>query len=155
MSVSRRKFLRSSAALSAALVLKPGTFILGQDSMQSKRAPDFHGKTGVDSGQFQSYSRAMFEPHVGDIFRVRAGKQTVDLKLVALNDLNPRSAGITTGRTNRTDCFSLRFRASTPLPTTATIHTLNHSMMGSFDLFMIQSEKGNQFLHTAIVNQVV
>lgn len=145
MSVSRRRFLKSSAALSAAFVLRPGTFVLGHGSNQSNNAPI----------KFRFYSREMFQPFVGDTFHVRTGNQTTCLKLVALTDLNQRSAGITTGRTNRTDCFSLQFRASTPLPTTAATHTLNHDKLGSFDLFMTQSEDGARFLHTAIVNQRV
>ena len=127
MSVSRRSFLRSSAVVSAALVLKPSTFILGNN------VPT------------QSYSREMFEPYVGDTFRVRVGKQTVDLKLVALTNEKKASC---------TDCFSLRFEATKPLPR-ATMHTLNHSKVGNFDLFMVQSKSGAKYLQTAIVNHVV
>jgi hypothetical protein len=96
----------------------------------------------------------MFEPYVGDIFNVRAGKQIVQLKLVALENVAPTSRGITTGRVARTDCFSLRFHASSPLPATARIHNLNHSKLGSFDLYMSQSQNGRKFLQTAIVNHL-
>jgi len=145
MSVSRRKFIRSSAALSAALFLKPGTLILGRDSNWSNNY-----NTAVNPGQ-SKYTWAMFEPYIGDTFRVRAGTQTVNLKLVALTDLSSSSPRVT-GRTNSSDCFSLQFQSSTPLPATATIHTLDHSVLGSFDLFMTQSEVGSGFLATAIVN---
>jgi hypothetical protein len=144
MSVSRRKFLTTGAVVSAALVLKPSTFILGQNSLWSNSSPD----------SVQSYSREMFEPYVGDIFRVRVGKQMVDLKLVALEDSQPASHGITTGKIARTDCFSLRFHAATQLPTTAGLHNLKHSKLGSFDLFMSHSEAG-KFQHTAIINRLV
>jgi hypothetical protein len=149
MSVSRRKFLRSAAVVSTALVLKPGTFILGQDSTWSN--------TIQSSGAMspRSYSREMFEPYVGDVFRVRVGKQMVDLKLVALENIKPASRGITTGKIARTDCFSMRFHAMTRLPANANTHNLNHGKLGSFDLFMTQSRKGTKFLQTAIVNQVV
>ena len=136
MSVSRRRFLKSSAVVSAALVLKPGTFILGQNSLWSNNP--------VNS--VQPYSREMFEPYVGDTFQVRVGKQMVDLKLVTLQNLPQAS---------RTDGFSLQFQASKRLPTTAKIHTLNHKAVGSFDLFMGQSKAGSKFLHTAIVNHLV
>jgi hypothetical protein len=96
----------------------------------------------------------MFEPFVGDVFRVRAGKQTVDLKLVALENSQPVSPGITTGNIARTDCFSLRFEASRQLPAVAKIHNLNHRQLGSFDLFMSHSADG-KFLHTALINQLV
>lgn len=145
MSVSRRRFLKSSAVVSAGLVLKPGTFILGQNSLWSNSAPN----------SVEPYNRAMFEPYVGDVFRVRVGKETVDLKLVALDDFQRASRGITTGKIARTDSFSLRFHAASQLPNTAGLHTLTHSKLGSFDLFMIRSEESAKFLHTAVINHLV
>ena len=142
MSISRRKFISSSAALSAALFLKPGNLVMGQDAAWSN-----HAKTNS-----QLYSRATFEPLVGETFRVSVGKQTVALKLVAIADMKSASAGITTGRTSSTDCFSLRFHASAKLPKAATPHNLEHKSLGSFGLFMTQSDAGSGFLHTAIVN---
>ena len=146
MSVSRRRFLKASAVVSAALVLKPGAFVLGQNSLWSKNS--------VNSVPAHTYRREMFEPFVGDVFRVRVGKQMVDLKLVALDNVSPASRGITTGRVSRTDCFSMQFHATSPLPVTARIHNLNHSKLGSFDLFISQSKDRGKFLQTAIVNHV-
>jgi hypothetical protein len=97
----------------------------------------------------------MFEPYVGDVFRVRAGKKVFDLKLVALEDSQPVSPGITTGNIARTDSFSLRFKASRQLSAKSKIHHLNHSKIGSFDLFMAPSEKSGNLLHTAVINQLV
>jgi uncharacterized protein DUF6916 len=146
MSVSRRRFLKAGAVMSAALVLKPGISVFGQNSLWSNNS--------ANSGPAQTYRREMFEPYVGDVFRVRVGKQTVDLKLVALDNVSPASRGITTGRVSRTDCFSMQFHATSPLPVTARIHNLNHSKLGNFDLFMSQSKKGAQYLQTAIVNHL-
>ena len=78
----------------------------------------------------------------------------VDLKLVALEDLSPSSRATITAKVARTDCFSLRFHASTPLPATSQIHKLNHSKLGNFELYMSQSKKGGKFLQTAIVNHI-
>jgi len=151
MSVSRRKFLKSGAVVSAALFLKPSTFIFGQESHSNISL-----KPGTSySREIQSYSREMFEPYIGDIFRVRVGKRMVDLKLVALEDMQRASHGITTGRIARTDCFSLRFHTATRLPDIGKIHKLKHSKLGSFDLFMTQSKKNGKFRHTAIVNHLV
>ena len=144
MSVSRRRFLTAGAVMSAALVLKPGTFVFGQNSQWSNNSPD----------PDHSYRREMFAPYIGDTFRVRVGKQMIDLKLVALENVAPASRGITTGKTTRTDCFSMQFHTTTKLPATARIHNLNHSKLGSFDLFMSQSKKGGKFLQTAIVNHI-
>jgi hypothetical protein len=144
MSVSRRRFLKAGAVLSAALVLKPGTFVFGRNSLWSNNSPN----------PDHCYRREMFEPYVGDVFRVRVGKQMIDLKLVALENVSPASRGITTGKNVRTDCFSMRFHATKPLPAAAHIHNLNHAHLGSFDLFMSQSKKGGRFVQTAIVNHV-
>lgn len=145
MSVSRRRFLKAGAVLSAALVLKPSSLVFGRNSLWSNNSPN----------SAQSYSREMFEPYVGDVFRVRVGKQMVDLKLVALEDSKPASPSITTGKTARTDCFSLRFQARTQLPGTGRVHSLKHTQLGGFDLFMIQSKEGATFQHTAVINQLV
>src|SRR3954451_21904388 len=147
MSVSRRRFLKASAVVSAVLVLKPGSFVLGQNSLWSNSSPE--------SNSAHTYRREAFEPYIGDVFRVRIGKQMVDLKLVALENVAPASPGITTGRVARTDCFSMRFQATKPLPTTAGSRNLNHSKLGTFDLFMSESKDCGKFLHTAIVNHVV
>jgi len=146
MSVSRRRFLRSAAVMSAAaFMLKPGSVVFGQNSLWSNNSPN----------PDHAYSREMFEPYIGDVFRVRVGKQMVDLKLVALENVSPASRGITTGKVARTDCFSMRFQTTTRLPMTARMHNLNHSKLGSFDLFMSQSKDRGKFLHMAIVNHVV
>lgn len=142
MSVSRRRFLKAGAVLSAALVLKPGTFVFGQNSLWANSSPN------PDHG----YRREMFEPYIGDVFRVRVGKQMVNLKLVAIENVSPASRGITTGKVARTDCFSMRFHTTTKMPVTARTHNLNHSKLGSFDLFMSESKDRGKFLHTAIVN---
>lgn len=145
MSVSRRKFLRTGAVVSAALVFKPSTFVFGNDAITSNSV--LNNEAGV-----RSYSREMFEPYVGDTFSVRIGKQVVDLKLVALTNVKSAS-GITTKKTARTDCFSMQFQAVKSLP--ATVHTLNHTKLGNFDLFMVGSKDGAKFAQTAIVNNLV
>src|SRR5215216_4992551 len=123
MSVSRRRFLRSAAVVSAVFVLKPGSFVFGQNSPWANNA------TNPD----HSYRREMFEPYVGDIFQVYVGKQMVNLKLVAIENVAPASRGITTGRVARTDCFSMRFQAARPLPSVVSSRNLHHTKLGSFD----------------------
>ena len=147
MSVSRRRFLRLGAVVSAALVLKPSTLVFGNDSITSNSA----GSNMQAGSQF--YTREMFEPYIGDTFRVRAGKRIIDLQLVSLKNEKPKS-NRTNGKHTCTDCFSMRFHAVQQLPASATIHTLNHSKLGNFDLFMVQSKAGAKFLQTAIVNHL-
>jgi hypothetical protein len=145
MSVSRRRFLKSAAVVSAAaIMLKPAAvFALGQK---------FQPFESVSLGSDRLYRRDMFKPYVGDVFRVRVGKQMVDLKLVALEDVAPGNRRITSGKVARTDCFSLRFHASTPLPGAARIHNLSHGKLGRFNLFMSPSQQDGRFMQTAIIN---
>jgi hypothetical protein len=151
MSFPRRTFLKSGAIVSAAVLLKPRTFIFGKNSLANTPVNTVHSSS-VDS--VQSYTREMFEPYIGDVFRVRVGRRIVRLKLVALDDMQSAAHGITTGRIARTDCFSMRFHAPSPLPSKARIHHLNHHKLGSFDLYMSQSKEGGKFLQTAIVNHI-
>jgi hypothetical protein len=144
--------------VSAALVLKPATDALGKNSPWSNLPSSFdHHPNHADTTAkpFHSYSREMFEPYIGDVFRVRIGKQMVDLKLVALTIVEPADAGITTGKTARTDCFSMRFHSSKPLPAGFSAHQLSHAHLGNFDLFMNESSAGRKFVQTAVVNHLI
>lgn len=150
MSVSRRRFLTSGALVSAAFLFKSGTTALGNTSTF-----EIAGNGAAQGHPVHSYSRKMFEPYIGDIFRVRVGKQTVDLKLVALTDVAPAESDITTRKTARTDCFSMRFHAVKSLPSAASNRELQHAKLGAFELFMTQSTDGRSFVHTAIVNHLI
>lgn len=157
MSVSRRRFLRTGALVSAALMLKPAADALGKNSPWSHLPSSFDrhpNHAATTAKPFRSYSRETFEPYIGDVFRVRLGKQTVDLKLVAVTSVVPASGGITTGKTARTNCFSMRFHASKALSSTRT-HKLSHAQLGDFDLFMNESSNGRGFVQTAIVNHLI
>lgn len=132
--------------MSAALVLKPGTLVFGNNPITSNSAQN----KGLGD---HLYTRETFEPLVGGTFQVLVGKKTVALRLMALTNEQPKS-GPRTGKIACTDCFSLRFHALQPLPAPATVHTLNHSQLGNFELFMVQSKDGANFSQTAIVNHL-
>ena len=151
MSVSRRRFLRSGALVSAALLLKSGTTAFGSTSTFRNAGDDATATN--DPARF--YSREMFEPYIGDTFRVHVGKQTVDLKLVALDQVAPAKRGPATRKTARTDCFSMRFHAVKQLSATAGSRQLQHAKLGAFELFTTQSTNGSSFVHTAIVNHLI
>jgi hypothetical protein len=141
--------------VSAALVLKPAAYAFGKNSPWSKSF-DHHGPHPDKTAKpFRAYSRETFEPFIGDVFRVRVGKQTVDLKLVALTTIKPVSAGITTGKAARTDCFSMHFLATKPLSGASQAHKLSHAKLGNFDLFMSESRSGREFVQTAVVNHLI
>ena len=142
MSVSRRRFLRSGAlgGLAAGLMLKSNSIALGHDLS--------HSSVPVTSF---NYSRADFEPQVGSNFRLRQGKQMLDLKLVNLTDFQPsRNAG--TFKSKSTESFVLTFRAPRSLSRSET-YQLEHAKLGTFDLFI--SRNGDRENMTAVVNRIV
>lgn len=156
MSVSRRRFLTNGALLSAAFMLKPATDAFGKNSPWSNGVNRSLNHTKADSKPkpYHSYSRETFEPYVGEVFHVRVGKRTFDLKLIELTAIEPASTGITTGKSIRTDCFYMQFHASKQLPATANAYHLSHAKLGNFDLFMNQSSNGRAFVQLALVNHV-
>ena len=143
MSVSRRRFLRSGAlgGLAAGLMLKSNSFAFGHDANQS-----------VDHAAGFNYSRANFEPHVGSSFRLRQGKQTLDLTLVNLTDYQEPSRTARISRAKNTESFVLAFRAPKNLSHAST-YQLEHPKLGKFDLFMTRN--GDRDKMTAVVNRIV
>lgn len=141
MSVSRRRFLRSGAlgGLAAGLMLKSNSLVFGHDDQSVAQAAGFN------------YSRADFEPHVGNIFRLRQGKQTLDLTLVSLTDYQS-SRRSRTAKTQNTECFVLAFRVPKHFSGSWT-YQLEHPKLGKFDLFMTRNGDPDQM--TAVVNRIV
>lgn len=139
MSVSRRRFLRSGAlgGLAAGLMLKSNSFALGHDNHSSDHAVGFN------------YSRANFEPHVGSRFRLRQGKQMLDLTLVNLTDYQPSRTAF---KAKSTESFVLAFRTPKNL-SRSSMYQLEHPKLGTFDLFI--SRNGDRDYLTAIVNRIV
>lgn len=147
MSVSRRRFLKSGAisAMSAGLVLQSTRSAFGGNSA---------GKSlGLSSagGRF-NYSRANFEPHLGSTFKVRLGKDSVNLKLIDLVDYqrsSKRQMPVT-----GTESFVLAFRAPKTLHHHSTTQKLEHPALGKFDLFMTGSQDRGKIFYTAVINRI-
>jgi hypothetical protein len=148
MSVSRRRFLRSGAlsAVSAGLVLQSAREVFGGNSIEpSLGAPNAGGRFVFN------YSRANFEPHVGSSFRLRVGKDSVNLKLVDLVDYKARSGfPMPTG----TESFVLAFRAPKTLSHHSATQKLEHAALGKFDLFMTGSKDRGRIFYTAVINRI-
>ncbi|MGH9967465.1 MAG: DUF6916 family protein [Pyrinomonadaceae bacterium] len=157
MSVSRRRFLRSGAlgALSAGLILKPGSFAFGHHSTNSNPGSASETPSQAAKNQSFNYSRANFEPHVGSTFRVDLGNRTVNLKLIGLADYQPRSSAAATSKTRDTESFVLAFRTPRSLSYPSSIYKLEHSAMGKFDLFMTRSEDHGSMSYMAVINRIV
>ena len=165
MSFTRRKFLKSGAiaVLTAGIVFRPGVLAFGQNKRGAEAAHGFQIPYEAQQNPVFFYTRATFEPYVGGIFQTRGlGGGTVELTLVAVHDWNMKQsksklkvAAATSAGGDRTDCFSLLFRASGRLPELTTIYRLEHAALGEFDLFMTPSQdEHGQLFYEAVINHL-
>ena len=162
MSVSRRRFIRSAAvcALATGALLRSPLAAFGQAA--GGGAQDFPIPYEATTSPVFHYTQATFEPYLNGIF-VAAGSRTrtVELQLVEIRGYTPPSgtlllgALITARAQRRTDCFTLLFRSAAPLSELTTIHKLEHSALGSFDLFMTESVGRGGYFYEAVINHVM
>lgn len=159
MSVSRRRFLKTSAlsALAAACLLGPGLPAFGQDSSQSGPDADFPIPYEATQDPVFYYTRETFEPYVGGVFRGWVGRTAVDLVLLSVTSYAPAPATqIMTTRARRTDTFSLTFRADRSLSTLTDTHRLDHAALGRFVLNMKRSvDERGRIIYEAVISHVV
>src|SRR5688572_15188506 len=142
MSVSRRKFIKSSAltALSAGLIFKVGESAFGQKRVPDRPISKFEVPNEAQQNPILYYNRATFEPYVGGTFIGRDARgRSVEMNLVSVREYKPNSTKITTGETRKTESFSLTFSASSSLPPFTSIHIIEHAVLGKFDLFLQRS----------------
>jgi hypothetical protein len=152
MSISRRIFLRSGtmSAVGAGVALGAAKLALGQKgqrlsaTIMPKRDTLF------------SYSRAAFEPCVGSVFEARGSLgNNIKLTLISINGFNAKAiAAKMSGRVRDTETFSLNFKANQKL-TKSGIPTLNHPVLGKFDLFLTAENRNGEFFYEAVVNHVI
>lgn len=157
MSVSRRRFLKTSAlsALAAGCALGPGLHAFAQDATQPDADFPIPYEATLDPVFY--YTRETFEPYVGGVFRGWVGRTAVDLLLLGVASYAPAPATkITTARSRPTDTFSLTFSAARPLSTLTDTHRLEHAALGRFMLNMKHSldERGRN-IYDAVISHVV
>lgn len=157
MSVSRRRFLKTSAlsTLAAGCVLGPGLRAFGQDSNQPDA--DFPIPYEATQDPVFYYTRETFEPYVGGVFRGWVGRTAVDLVLLGVTAYAPSTTTkIMTARGRATDTFSLTFSAARPLSSLADAHRLEHAALGRFMLNMKQSlDERGRIIYEAVISHVV
>lgn len=129
MTVSRRDFL-VGLGVGAILLSVPRTGIGLLDatpaSARGKPGPP-DPAPGLD---LLAATADTFRPHVGTRFTLKQpGKRNVDLTLAAVEARPPDGV---------TDAFSLLFRPGKPLTLPAATYELQHSALGTFNLFVVQ-----------------
>lgn len=140
MEISRRELLVGMGA-GAVSVLAP----VSPWSATASAAPV--GSTGRTRAglDLATATADTFRPHVGSRFRLqRSGQRALDLTLSAVNQRPAADDG--------TDSFSLLFSAAQTAGLGQATYQLDHSVLGSFNLFVVPVGTGGL---TAVVNHLV
>jgi hypothetical protein len=138
MLLARRKFIQSSLifAATAAVINANSPLGFARGLFDDGQLPD-----EVLRDPVYSFSKETFEPYVGGYFEAvgpRGAK--VPLKLVEVNSYCPKPETKICKRTRETESFSLLFNAEGPLPTSTSIHQIQHGALGDFDLFLTRHD---------------
>ena len=140
MSFTRRSFLKSGAitALTAGIALNSGSLVFGQGRRQSNPSLDFKVPFQAQQSPQFYFKRETFQPYVGGIFRISAGRRTVNATLQEVRDCAPSPKSKVTTKSRPSDCFALVFRASGQLTDLTSIYDIEHAALGRFSLFLTQ-----------------
>jgi hypothetical protein len=148
------------SAIAASCLIKPVQLAFGQDLTGTNPALDFQIPYEAKQDAVFYFTRTTFEPYVGGLFQTRGtGGRTAKLTLLSVRNCTPHPNSnklMRTGKSRPTDCFTLSFRASAPLPDLATIYRLKHGALGEFNLFMTRrGETRGGILYEAVINHVI
>lgn len=163
MSVNRRSFIKSGAlsALTAALGLSFVAPALGQ--VKPKRRAIVSPSPGLKEIPFGAqrsplfyFTRETFQPYVGGIFTVSAGRKTVRMTLVGVTDYTPKAAARLSPRgVQPTRSFVLKFRSADKLTNLTTIYNVQHAALGKFPMFLTRREgPAGTSLYEAVFNHL-
>ena len=163
MSVNRRSFLKSGAlsALTAAFGLVNVAPALGQGKSKRKvEAPTSTPEARIPFGAQQSplfyFSRETFQPYIGGIFIVSAGRKSVSMTLVEVSDYTPKAAAkVSPGGVQSTNSFVLKFSSTDELTDLTTIYDVQHGALGAFPLFLTRRDgPAGTSLYEAVFNHL-
>lgn len=155
MAITRRKFLKTGTlvALAAGIPLKAALLTPAQQVRKPNQEDNPIERTpqNLTPDPLANYSKASFSPYVNSVFRLNAGRLTVDVTLLEVKDIMSKGAVAQGGA----ECFSLLFRGgSNALPQNT--YRLDHPSLGSFQMFLVPSgadDNGAQG-YVAIVNRL-
>jgi hypothetical protein len=164
MSVNRRSFLKSGAlsALTAAFGLVYVAPALGQDKPKRKAVasprpgPEAQIPFGAQQSPLYYFSRETFQPYVGGIFVVSAGRKSVSMTLVEVSDYTPKAAAnASPGGVLPTNSFGLKFSSADELTGLTTIYNVQHGALGGFPLFLTRRDgPAGTSLYEAVFNHL-
>jgi hypothetical protein len=158
MTVTRRSFLRSGAmsVLLTSVALDSLPLVFAQDLRKSDPSQDFQAPFAARQSPLFSFKRETFQPYVNGIFKLRAGRNSVNATLVSVRDCTPSSKNKSTPKSRPSDCFALVFRAQGKLTELTTIYDVEHGALGKFALFLTRRDgpRGTYF-YEAVFNHAL
>jgi hypothetical protein len=154
---SRRAFLRDGlrSALSVGILLASSRAGLSQ-TQGGRVAPTTQSDIPIEAQKDPVFlfAEETFKPYVNGIFQApNARGEMIDLRLISVEGFKP-SSRLTRG-TQQPKSFTLTFKASGELPPFTSIHTIRHSALGEFDLFLTKrkTEDGDLY-YEAVINHL-
>lgn len=156
MQLSRRTFLRGGlcSAVSVGLLLASSRIGLGQTAKREigRVPPGSPVPIEAQRDPVFFFREETFKPYVDGIFQApNARGEMIELRLIKVKGYTPTAR--LTDRTRESKSFSLTFKASGELPPFTSIHSIKHSALGEFDLFLTvrKSDDGDIF-YEAVIN---
>ena len=158
MTVTRRSFLRSGAmtVLLTTVALDTIPLAFAQELRQIDPSRDFQVPFEAQQAPSFYFKRETFQPYLNGVFKLRAGKNSVNATLVSVRDCTPSPKSKLTSKSRPSDCFALVFRAQGKLTDLTTIYDVEHGALGTFPLFLTRRDgpRGTYF-YEAVFNHAL
>jgi hypothetical protein len=157
MSQLQRNFFRKAGMFGLAALL---SCLLTSAAFGQDRSRDFEAGLGfvvpkeVLNEPLYKLTRAMFTDNLDTKFTFfLRDKKLTEMTLIEVNNLNPPF--VKGDGTSSRDCFSLVFRGPLELALQQDTYTLEHSTLGSFQLFVVPGETVKSWRrYAALINRV-
>lgn len=158
MNLSRRSFLETGSRLGLAAVFSVGFNSIAFGQASSPQLGSGLGATipreALDD-VLSKITRAMFTDNLKSRFTLSLnGVKLSDVTLIEVKDLNP--SFVKTGGKDPRECFSVVFAGPRSLPLTQNTYTMEHSKLGTFQLFLVPGDpgRGSGLHYGAVINRV-
>ncbi|HEV2706677.1 MAG TPA: hypothetical protein VGV59_12190 [Pyrinomonadaceae bacterium] len=146
--------MKSGAMATLCVGLHIGSLsqVFAQDKTSLPYTPIPHEATTERNFYF---TKNTFDKHIDSVFRVQLGRKVTELKLIKVQDCTA-GAGQTTRATSSSadsQCFLLVFSSAEPLSPLQTIFPMEHGALGSFSIFLVETEdERGRLYYTATYN---
>jgi hypothetical protein len=155
MNASRRIFLRASslAGVATAITATFPRIAFGRQKHNGKPTSYQLPEEALTATLF-ALSRANFYGNLNTRFTfLTSGRSGIQMSLIAVDDLKPLYGK---GRPVGKECFALTFQGPFGTPLRANSYTVQHSSLGSFDMFIVPTGEAtpNGYTYEANFNRL-